>query len=140
MLTVEIVCAGKLKEAFWGDACKEYSKRLSTSCKLSVQEQPEGRPLTLPDDRAFTVALCIEGELLTSQRFADTFWQKADSGHSKWRFLIGGSDGLFEQDKRRADWRLSLSPMTFPHHMARAILLEQIYRAFMIRDGRAYHK
>lgn len=140
MLSIDIVCAGKLKETHWHEACKEFQKRLTPLCKLTIVEQPEGKQLTFPDDRAFTIALCVEGEPLSSEQFSHYLWQTVDGGHSKLRFLIGGSDGLFEQDKQRARLRLSLSHMTFTHAMARVFLLEQLYRAFMIRDERAYHK
>jgi len=140
MLTIEIICAGKLKEPYWQQAGSEYQKRLTPLCKLKIIEQPEGKPLNFPDDRAYTIALCIEGQAQSSTKFAETIWQLADSGQSKIRFLIGGSDGLFDSDKCRADLRLSLSAMTLPHHMARIFLLEQIYRTYMIREGRKYHK
>ena len=140
MLRLELVCAGRLKEPYWEAAAAEYQKRLSPLCKLAVRECPEGKPLIFPKDRVLTIALCIEGKQYNSEDWASLFWGWADGGHSQIRFLIGGSDGLTEPDKARAAHKLSLSPMTFPHHMARVLLLEQLYRAWTIRQGRAYHK
>ena len=140
MLTIEIICAGRIKESYYTEACLEYAKRLNGMVKLSVIEQPEGKPLQFVQDRAYTIALTPDGKLQSSEQFCDELWELADSGISKIRFLIGGSDGLFEEDLQRADAKKSLSPMTFTHAMARVLLLEQIYRACMIRNGRKYHK
>jgi len=140
VIAIDIVCVGRIKEAHYAAACAEYGKRLSPYAKVTVTEQPEGKPLSLTDDKAYMIALCIEGEALSSQGFCDMVWSLADSGQSRLRFLIGGSDGLFEQDKTRAQRRISLSEMTFTHAMARVMLLEQLYRAAMIRAGKKYHK
>ena len=140
MFHIEIICAGRVKEAHYAAACAEYIKRLAPYARVTVAEQPEGMPLAFPDDRAYTVALCIEGEMLSSQAFADELWRLADGGTSRFRFLIGGSDGLCAGDKARAQRRISLSPLTFTHAMARVLLLEQLYRAAMIRAGTKYHK
>jgi 23S rRNA (pseudouridine1915-N3)-methyltransferase len=140
VIHIEITAAGRVKERHYADACAEYIKRLSPYARVTVVEQPEGKPLTLPDGRAYTVALCIEGETLTSQGFGELVWGLADGGQPRIRFLIGGSDGLYAEDKARADRKLSLSPMTFTHAMARVLLLEQLYRAAMIRAGTKYHK
>jgi 23S rRNA (pseudouridine1915-N3)-methyltransferase len=140
MLRVDLICAGRLKEPYWISAAAEYEKRLSPFCKLTVTECPEGKPLTFTDNNALTVALCIEGRQYSSDDWASVFWGWVDGGRSRLRFLIGGSDGLTDEDKARAAHQLSLSAMTFPHHMARVLLLEQIYRAMTIRMGKAYHK
>lgn len=141
MIHIEIVCAGRLKEPYWAAACAEYEKRLTPCAKLHVCERPEGRPLAghVPAG-AYAVALCVEGEMMNSEAFARMLREWMTAGRSSVCFLIGGSDGLFEEDKARADRRLSLSRMTFPHHMARALLLEQLYRAFQILGGGKYHK
>ncbi len=160
MQKITILCVGKLKEKFYLDATVEYAKRLSRYCKLDILELPESR---LPEEpspaqiqqaldaeaAAITaklpkggtlVALCIEGTPCSSEEMSRKMQQLAVSGKTQLTFLIGGSVGLSESLKRRADWKLSMSPMTFPHHLARVMLLEQIYRAFQIRQGTKYHK
>ena len=160
MQKVTILCVGKLKEKFYIDAAAEYVKRLQRLCRLEIVELPESR---LPDDpspaelrRALQaeaaairqrlpgsgalVALCIEGKPCSSEELSRRLTELGVQGRTQLTFLIGGSVGLDEDLKRRADWRLSMSPMTFPHHMARIMLLEQIYRAYQIADGTKYHK
>ena len=85
-------------------------------------------------------ALCIEGDTCSSEALSRRMQQLATGGKAQLTFLIGGSVGLSETLKQQADWRLSMSPMTFPHHLARVMLLEQIYRAFQIQQGTKYHK
>ena len=160
MQRVTVLCVGKLKEKFYIDAAAEYVKRLQRHCKLELIELPEQR---LPDDPSpaeiqkalraegdaireklpkggAVIALCIEGKPCSSQELSRRMVDLAVQGKTQLTFLIGGSVGLDEDLKRRADWRLSMSPMTFPHHMARIMLLEQIYRAYQIADGTKYHK
>lgn len=160
MQRVTVLCVGKLKEKFYIDAAAEYVKRLQRHCKLELIELPEQR---LPDDPSpaeiqkalraegdaireklpkggAVIALCIEGKPCSSQELSRRMADLAVRGKTQLTFLIGGSVGLDEDLKRRADWRLSMSPMTFPHHMARIMLLEQIYRAYQIADGTKYHK
>ena len=160
MLGVRLICVGKLGEKFWAQAVKEYEKRLGAYCKLEIIELPESR---LPEDpsaaeiqRALAaeaaairerlprggavIALCIEGKPCSSVELSRRMQELAVSGKSQLTFLIGGSVGLSEDLKRQADWRLSMSPMTFPHHLARIMLLEQIYRACQIAAGTKYHK
>lgn len=154
-----MLCVGKLKEKFYADAAAEYCKRLSRYCKIEVTELPETR---LPEDpspaeikRALAaeanairqkleggavVAMCIEGQTCSSEALSKKLAAFALEGKSKVTFLIGGSFGLDETLKKQADWRLSMSPMTFPHHLARVMLLEQIYRACQIAEGTRYHK
>ena len=160
MQKVTIICTGKLKEKFYLDAAAEYAKRLSRFCKLEIVELPESRLSDSPSpaeiSQALTaeaalieaklpkgsalVAMCIEGEELSSPQLAEKMRQFAVSGVSNLTFLIGGSVGLFPAIKAQADFRLSMSPMTFPHHLARVMLLEQIYRAYQINAGTKYHK
>ena len=161
MLSVRILCVGKLKERFYLDAAQEYAKRLSPYCRLTVQELSEQRLPPSPSQAqidaaltqegqsiaahipagAFTVALCVEGALRSSPQLAELVQRCQQDGERKHLvFLIGGSYGLAEEVKARADVRLSMSPMTFPHHLARVMLLEQLYRAFKINEGSAYHK
>ena len=160
MQRVTVLCVGKLKEKFYIDAAAEYVKRLQRHCKLELVELPEQR---LPDDPSSAeiqkalrtegdairerlpkggavIALCIEGRPCSSQELSCRMAEFGVQGKTQLTFLIGGSVGLDEDLKRQADWRLSMSPMTFPHHMARIMLLEQIYRAYQIAGGTTYHK
>lgn len=160
MLNIKIICVGKLKEKFYIAAAAEYIKRLGALCRLEVEELPESRLSAQPSaaeveaalrkegesialripSGALTVALCVEGKQLSSVRFSQFLEACALKGRSKLCFLIGGSEGLSEEVKERAEVRMSMSEMTFPHHLARIMLLEQLYRAFQIRDGSKYHK
>ena len=160
MQKVTLICVGKLKEKFYAQATAEYAKRLSRFCKLEIVELPESRLSDSPSpaeiSQALTaeaglieaklpkgsalVAMCIEGEELSSPQLAEKMRQFAVSGVSNLTFLIGGSVGLSPAIKAQADFRLSMSPMTFPHHLARVMLLEQIYRAYQINAGTKYHK
>ena len=160
MQKVTVLCVGKLKEKFYIDAAAEYAKRLSRFCKLELVELPEER---LPEDPspaqieaallkeaaairaklpagAALIALCVEGELRSSEALARQMAAWAGQGVSQLVFLIGGSFGLHPSIKGSAKLRLSMSPMTFPHHLARVMLLAQIYRAYQIQAGSRYHK
>mgnify|MGYP002983822202 CR=1 FL=1 len=160
MQRVTVLCVGKLKEKFYIDAAAEYVKRLQRHCKLELIELPEQR---LPDDPSpaeiqkalraegdaireklpkggAVIALCIEGKPCSSEELSRRMADFGVQGKTQITFLIGGSVGLSEDVKKLADWRLSMSPMTFPHHLARVMLLEQIYRAFSIQAGTRYHK
>lgn len=160
MQKITVLCVGKLKEKFYLDATAEYAKRLGRYCKLDILELPESRlpeepspaqiqqaldaeaaaiTAKLPKGGAL-VALCIEGVPCSSEEMSRKMQQLAVSGKTQLTFLIGGSVGLSESLKRQADWKLSMSPMTFPHHLLRVMLLEQIYRAYQINAGSRYHK
>ena len=155
MLSIYLVCVGRLKERFYQDACAEYLKRLSPYCKLTLLELPEERlPQTpsqgqidaalekegqairskLPPNTSL-VCLCVEGRLRSSEELASLVqtWEHNSAKHLA--FVIGGSFGLAESLKAEAWVRLSMSPMTFPHHLARVMVLEQLYRAFKINEG-----
>ena len=156
MLSIYLVCVGRLKERFYQDACAEYLKRLSPYCKLTLLELPEERLPQTPSQgqidaalekegqaiRSNTslVCLCVEGRLRTSEELASLVqtWEHNSAKHLA--FVIGGSFGLAESLKAEAWVRLSMSPMTFPHHLARVMVLEQLYRAFKINEGSNYHK
>ena len=141
MLRVTVVCLGRLKEKHYIAACDEYLKRLAAYCQPEVIELPENGDIAARIPKgAYVVALCIEGGKTDSPGLARRLEQCALEGKSRVCFLIGGSEGLPEAVKDRADWRLSMSDMTFPHHLARVMLLEQIYRAFTISAGAKYHK
>jgi len=151
---------GKLKEKFYLDAAAEYGKRLSRYCKLEVVELPEERlpenPSPAQIDAALAkeaeairgklpassslVALCVEGRMRSSEEMAQLLETWSSRGEKRLVFLIGGSHGLHESIKAQAWDKLSMSPMTFPHHLARVMLLEQIYRAYQINAGTKYHK
>ena len=160
MQKVTILCVGKLKEKFYTEASAEYLKRLQRHCKCEITELPEYR---LPEDPSpaeiqkalsteaaaireklprggAVVAMCIEGKPCSSEELSRRMADFAVQGKTQVTFLIGGSVGLDASLKQQADWRLSMSPMTFPHHMARVMLLEQIYRADQIQQGTRYHK
>ena len=141
MLHVTVICQGRLKEKYYIDACREYLKRLEGFCRPEVIELPENGDIAakLPKG-AYIVAMCIEGQKTDSPGLAKKIADAALTGSSRICFLIGGSDGLPADIKAAADWKLSMSDMTFPHHLARVMLLEQIYRAFMINAGTKYHK
>ncbi len=160
MQRVTVLCVGKLKEKFYIDAAAEYVKRLQRHCKLELIELPEQRLPDAPSPAEIqkalrtegdairerlpkggaVIALCIEGRPCSSQELSRRMAEFGVQGKTQLTFLIGGSVGLDEDLKRQADWRLSMSPMTFPHHMARIMLLEQIYRAYQIAGGTKYHK
>ena len=160
MLSVTLLAVGKLKERYFADACAEYQKRLSAFCKLSLIEVEEYR---LPDHPSqaqieegilqegkrlaakipggsFLITLCVEGKLLSSPQLAQEVEKVALSGTSAITFVIGGSNGLWEELKTKSGLRLSISPMTLPHQLARVVVLEQIYRAMTINNNQKYHK
>ncbi|MCD8331164.1 MAG: 23S rRNA (pseudouridine(1915)-N(3))-methyltransferase RlmH [Oscillospiraceae bacterium] len=160
MMEVRLVCVGRLKEPFYVAAAEEYAKRLGPFCTLKVLEVPEerlperpspaqvdaalkkeaGRILEKAPPGGVLTALCVEGRQLSSPQWAAQLDAWMVQGRSKLCLVIGGSFGLHESVKERARLRLSMSPMTFPHHLARVMVLEQLYRAFQINAGSAYHK
>lgn len=160
MLTVSIVCIGKLKEKYWRNAYDEYVKRLSAFCKLQLIELDETRIGDKPSQKeidlvvekegekilakiptgAMVAALCIEGKQFSSEELARFVAEQPNKGVSHIVFIIGGSYGLSPAVKGRADVKLSFSKMTFPHQLFRVLLTEQIYRAFQINKGSPYHK
>ena len=160
MFEVTLITMGKLKEKFYISAAAEYEKRLKGYCQFKLLELPEVR---LPDnpspaeisagldkeaDLIFTkipkgawfCVLTPEGKMLSSEALADKMKEVKVSGKSSACFLIGSSFGMAQRVKDRADFKLSMSPMTFPHHLARIMVLEQIYRAEAIQAGSKYHK
>ena len=145
MIKVNVVCVGKLKENYWREACAEYAKRLSRFCKIEVKELPERASLEeeaadiLRFCRGHIIALAIEGSGCSSEVFARKLKGLCDRGEEI-TFVIGSSCGLSSGVKAAAKELLSFSEMTFPHQMMRVVLLEQIYRAFMINAGAEYHK
>ena len=160
MQRITVICVGKLKEQFYLEAAAEYQKRLSRFCRLEVAELPEQRLRDAPSPGeieqalareaeqirgklpagAAVVALCIEGELRSSEALAQFLAETGNRGQSALAFVIGSSNGLHPSLKAAAQLRLSMSPMTFPHHLARIMLLEQLYRGYQILEGGKYHK
>ena len=160
MQHITVICVGKLKEKFYLEAAAEYQKRLSRFCRLEVAELPEQRLRDAPSPGeieqalareaeqirgklpagAAVVALCIEGELRSSEALAQFLAETGNRGQSALAFVIGSSNGLHPSLKAAAQLRLSMSPMTFPHHLARIMLLEQLYRGYQILEGGKYHK
>ncbi len=160
MLGITLLCVGKLKEKYYAEALAEYQKRLSAFCRFSVTELPEQRLNDSPGPRETAIALdreakelekhipagavvcafCVEGKQKSSEELAEQLCQWSGSGKSRICFLIGGSCGLSERIKARADLLLSVSRMTFPHHLFRIMAAEQLYRAFTIIEGMKYHK
>lgn len=161
MIRINIICIGKIKEKYFTDAINEYAKRLSSFCKFSVIELAEERVRSnIPNAAQITevieaegkeilkkintsdyvVAMCIEGKMMSSEELSKMLDTVSVSGKSTVDFIIGGSYGLSSAVKTRADFKLSMSRMTFPHQMARMILSEQIYRAFEISSNGKYHK
>lgn len=145
MIKVNVVCVGRIKEEYLRSACAEYIKRLSRFCRLEVKELPEGKNLReeaaqiLKCASGYKIALCVEGGRLSSPALAERVKKLCDGGEEI-TFIIGSSCGLDDSVKQAADLRLSFSEMTFPHQLMRVILLEQIYRSFMINAGSEYHK
>ncbi len=159
-MKINIICVGKLKENYLKAAVAEYSKRLSRFCTLSIIELPDEK---IPDNPSaseeqkilkteadkimkhigtddYVYALCVEGKQMSSETFASKLSDIMLSGKSTVDLVIGGSLGLDDFVKKRSDFRLSFSLMTFPHQLMRVVALEQIYRAFKINSGEKYHK
>ena len=159
-MKITCVVVGKIKEKYFTDAIKEYSKRLSRYCKLEIVEladektpdgaseaeeqairEKEGERIrkTLKDD-AYVIALAIEGKMLDSVELSRKIESLGISGTSHIAFVIGGSLGLAPAVMKRADYALSFSRMTFPHQLMRVVLLEQLYRSYRIMKNEPYHK
>lgn len=160
MIGITIICLGKLKESYLKDASAEYIKRLSAFTKLSVIELAPEKLSDNPSQKqienalyiegkkiaekipkgAFVYAMCIEGKQRTSEDFSREIDEIATKGFSNIVFIIGSSFGLCDEIKKLSGERFSMSKMTFPHQLARIMLLEQIYRAVQISKGTKYHK
>lgn len=160
MSALALICVGKLREAYWRAAADEYTKRLTRYGAVEVVECPdlpepknasaadirrlaegEGRSiLSLLKPRDHVVALCVDGSRPDSRGLAARIQRAEDAGAARIVYVIGGSNGLSGAVVARADETLSFSPMTFPHQLARVMLLEQLYRARKILSGETYHK
>ena len=159
-MNITLITVGKLKEKYLKQAIDEYSKRLSRYCKLDIIEladektpdnasekeeelirEKEGKAiLSKIKENAFVVAMDLGGKNITSEEFSKFIEQQGTVGNSNIVFLIGGSLGLSDEVKKRANYKLCFSKMTFPHQLFRVMLLEQIYRAYRIMKNEPYHK
>ena len=160
MLSVKMICVGRMRERFYIEAFNEYVKRLQPYCKFQLAEPGEVKLADSPSQKelqkaldkeaedifaaipqdSYVAALCIEGREMSSPELAKLVADVEASGRPRLCFIIGGSYGLSSKVKARADLKLSMSPMTFPHHLARVMLAEQLYRSFKINEGSRYHK
>ena len=146
-MKITLVTVGKLKEKFLVDGVNEYLKRLKNFCKIEIREvaecrtvEDEGKKLLAQVPReSFLIVLDVAGVELTSEDFAQKISELTLRGISDITFIIGGAFGLSDEVRLAADFRLSLSQMTFTHQLARLIVVEQIYRAFKINRNEPYH-
>ena len=152
MMTINIVCVGNLKEKFSKEHQEEYCKRLSAFCKLNIIEIKEQNQLSNPEMilekegeeilkklKGYSILCDINSTEIGSEKFAKKL-KDLSLKTSTLSFVIGGSYGVSQSVRDRCDERISFSPMTFPHNLFRIMLLEQIYRGFMIENGKSYHK
>ncbi len=159
-MNINFITMGKLKESYYREACAEYIKRMSGFVAAKCVEPS---PVDLPQNpsqasikkalsqeaakikeqikpSSYTIAMCIEGKPLSSEQLASKLEDIGNRGISNVNFIVGSSFGLDEELKNDADFKMSMSPMTFPHSLARVMLFEQVYRAFSIMNNSKYHK
>lgn len=159
-MRIDILCVGSIKEEFYRQAVMEYSKRLSRYGKLTIYEVKDEKTTERAsekeirmvlkteaarlekylDPNAYLIVLAIEGTAFTSKSFSQKLSELETCGKSHFQFIIGGSWGIDEELKKKADLILSFSKMTLPHQLMRVVLLEQIYRAYKIKNNEPYHK
>ncbi len=161
MQSITVIAMGKVHKGFMLEGCEEYQKRLKTMCNLKIVQLEDVQLMeknlseamiqkTLDKEaeeiiknipkQSYIIAMCIEGKQVSSEELARLFSEKYVEGYSNICFIIGSSHGLSDKVKKMANLKLSMSKMTFPHQLARVMLLEQIYRAFSILGGSKYHK
>ena len=161
MQNITIIAMGKVQKGFMLDGCNEYIKRLKTMCNLKIVQLEDVQLMeknlndtliqkTLDREadeiiknipkQSYIISMCIEGKQMSSEDLAKLFNDKAVEGFSNICFIIGSSHGLSDRIKQMSHYKMSMSKMTFPHHLARVMVLEQIYRAFKIEEGSGYHK
>ncbi|MBQ7283922.1 MAG: 23S rRNA (pseudouridine(1915)-N(3))-methyltransferase RlmH [Oscillospiraceae bacterium] len=161
MQNITIIAMGKVQKGFQLDGCNEYIKRLKTMCNLKIVQLEDVQlaeknlndtliQKTLDKEadeiiknipkQSYVISMCIEGKQISSEDIAKMFNDKAVEGFSNICFIIGSSHGLSDRVKQLSHFKMSMSKMTFPHQLARVMLLEQIYRAFSILNGSKYHK
>lgn len=144
---IRIICLGKIKESYLTDLIEDYKKRISRYHKIEIIELKDENDLTIEKNNIerylkkdeYLIALDIEGKELDSVELANKI-DETFINYGTITFLIGSSYGIHEELKQKANFRLSFSKMTFPHGLARGILLEQIYRSFKILNNETYHK
>ncbi len=157
-MNINLIVVGKLKEDYLRNACAEYIKRLGRYCNFEIHEIDECRLSDSPSEKeifsalhkeaiqikkfakGFIIPMCIEGKQLTSPEISEKISSSGVNGFSTITFVIGSSYGLDPEIKQMGNLKLSMSKMTFPHQLARVMLLEQIYRSFQIIEGGKYHK
>ena len=159
MIGVKFITLGTLKESYLREAAAEYEKRLGAFCKIRIVQLKEEKLSDNPSEseikqalekeavkifdeippRAYKIAMCVEGKQLSSEELADKLGEISER-YGDVCFIIGSSHGLSDKVKSAADYKLSLSKMTFPHQLFRVMLLESVYRAFNIIKGTKYHK
>lgn len=153
-MNINIVCVGKIKESFYREAVAEYAKRLTRFCKFNVVEVAESKlegneinkvivnegKSIIPKLKGYVIVLDLAGQMLSSTSLAEKIDSLQVGGVSEITFVIGGSYGLSDDVKQKADYSLCFGKMTYPHQLMRVILSEQIYRAFMINSNSEYHK
>ncbi len=161
MVNINIILFGKLREKYLKEASEEYEKRLKGYCKLKIHEYSPAKISENPSEKeiasalsaeakiisqfyseknTYNIAMCIEGENLSSEKLAEKMEKITVNGTATINFVIGSSFGISDEIKKASDYKLSMSKMTFPHRLARIMLLEQIYRGFKINNGGKYHK
>ena len=159
-MKISVIAVGKIKEKYLKDAVTEYSKRLSSYCKIEIieaadEKTPDHASVAVEDairakegerllkhirDDMYVITLEIGGKMLTSEEFAEKIETLGVQGKSSIAFVIGGSIGVGKEVLKRSDFALSFSKMTFPHQLMRVVLLEQVYRGYRIVNGEPYHK
>lgn len=153
MLKINVICVGSIKEKYFVDAIKEYQKRLSRFCSLSiieVQEEAQEKSIDKKIEKESVKLLSVckgiiilldrEGKMVSSEELAGSLDKLSSGGVSEISFVIGGSNGVSEELKSKAKMSFSFGKITYPHQLFRVILLEQIYRAFSILNNSPYHK
>ena len=153
MIKINIVAVGKLKEKFWVEAIAEYKKRISKYAELNIIECPEGvdegnaerlqkqeEGGILKKIKGYCVLLAIDGDLIKSEDLASLIERESTKGNSEFTFVIGGSRGISEEVRKRANKLISFGRVTYPHQLMRVILSEQLYRATTIINKTNYHK
>lgn len=157
-MNINLIVVGKLKEDYLRNACAEYIKRLGRYCTFEIHELDECRLNDSPSEKeiflalqkeaaqikkyakGFIIPMCIEGKQITSPELSEKISSAGLNGYNTVTFIIGSSYGLAPEIKQLGNFRLSMSKMTFPHQLARVMILEQIYRSFQIAEGGKYHK
>lgn len=160
MLNIKIIATGNLKESYLRQACDEYKKRLGAWAKVTeielkeekLSENPTKSQIDLAlekeakaifekiTNKSYVIAMCVEGKQLSSEELSEKISQITLNGYSEIVFIIGSSFGLSDSIKKRADYKLSISKLTFPHQLLRVILYETTYRSLSIANGTKYHK